>query len=109
MYHVYILRCSNNSLYIGHRARVETHNSGRGAAHTSRHRPVELIYSETLPTRLATIRRERQLKRWTREKKEALICGDLSRLRELSRRRKYPSEANDYQQQRAPVIVAGVK
>ncbi len=92
MYHVYILRCSDQSLYVGHttnvEARVRAHNMGLGATHTSNRLPVELAYSETHPTRLAAIRRERQLKGWTREKKEALIRGDLDLLRILSRRRR---------------------
>jgi tRNA/rRNA methyltransferase len=91
MYHVYILRCRDNSFYIGHtgdlNARLEAHNAGHGAAHTFKHRPVELIYFETYPSRLTAIRRERQLKKWTRKKKEALIRGDLETLRSLSRRR----------------------
>ncbi|MCP3981473.1 MAG: GIY-YIG nuclease family protein [bacterium] len=91
MYHVYILRCRDNSLYVGYtqnvEARVRAHNMGLGAAHTYKHGPVQLIYSEVHPTRLAATRRERQLKRWTRRKKEALIRGDLARLRALSKRR----------------------
>ena len=91
MFYVYILRCRNTSLYVGYtqdvEARVRAHNMGLGAAHTFKHGPVELIYSEAHPTRLAAIRRERQLKRWTRRKKEALIQGDLARLRALSKRR----------------------
>ena len=92
MYHVYILRCSDNSLYVGHTANVEArlraHNMGLGAAHTFKRRPVQLLFAEAHPTRLAAIRRERQLKGWTRGKKEALIRGDLARLRALGKRRK---------------------
>ena len=91
MHHVYILRCRDNSLYVGYtqnvEARVRAHNMGLGAAHTFKHGPVELVYSETHPTRLDACRRERQLKRWTRKKKEALIQGDLTRLKALSKRR----------------------
>ena len=91
MYHIYILRCRNTSLYVGHtqnlEARLRAHNMGLGAAHTFKHRPVKLIYSEDHPTRLAAIRRERQLKGWTRKKKEALIRGDLATLKILSKRR----------------------
>ncbi len=79
MYYIYILRCTDGSLYIGQTSRLATrlndHNSGRGAAFTFKRRPVELVYSEAHPTRLAAIRRERQLKCWTREKKEALYAG----------------------------------
>jgi putative endonuclease len=91
MFYVYILRCRNASLYVGYtqnvEARIKAHNIGRGAAHTYKHGPVQLVYSEAHPTRLTAIRRERQLKRWTRRKKEALIQGDLARLRALSKRR----------------------
>ena len=91
MHQVYILRCADKSLYIGHTtslsARLRAHNEGRGAAYTFKRRPVALVYTERLPSRLAAIRRERQLKRWTRKKKEALIRGDLATLRILSKRR----------------------
>ena len=91
MYHVYILRCAGNSLYVGqtrHIARrLYEHNAGLGAAFTFKRRPVRLAYSEPYPTRTAAVRRERQLKRWTRSKKEALIRGDLVLLRWLSKRR----------------------
>ena len=91
MFYVYILRCVDESLYVGHTRnidkRVETHNAGRGAAFTVKRRPVELVYAEPHDTKTAAIRRERQLKRWTRRKKEALIRGDLALLRSLSRRR----------------------
>jgi len=91
MYHVYILRCCNLSPYVGYtknvEARVRAHTMGLGAAHTYKHGPVELVYSEAHPTRLAAIRRERQIKRWTRRKKEARIRGDLVSLRAISKRR----------------------
>ena len=92
MFYVYILRCRNASLYVGYtqniEARVKAHNLGLGAAYTYKHGPVELVYSEAHLTRLAAIRRERQLKGWTRCKKEALIRGDLAGLKALSKRRK---------------------
>ena len=91
MHHIYILLCSDNSYYIGHttnvEARVRAHNMGLGAAHTYKRLPVKLIYTEAHPTKLTAIRRERQLKRWTRAKKEALIRGDPVCLRILSKRR----------------------
>jgi len=85
VYYVYILICSDGSYYIGHaadlEARVQAHNSGRGAAYTYKHRPVRLVYAELHPTRPSAIRRERQLKGWTRRKKQGLIRGDIPRLR----------------------------
>ena len=91
MYHVYILRCADNSLYVGYttnvEARLKAHNLGLGTTHTSKRRPVRLVYSEPHGTRTAAVHRERQLKRWTRIKKEALIRGDFTLLRQLSKRR----------------------
>ena len=55
---------------------------GRFAASLMR-RPVILAYCETHPTRDAALNRERQLKRWTRAKKEALVAGDMARLKAL--------------------------
>jgi len=64
-------------------SRVARHNAGTGAAHTAKHRPVRLVYTEEYTDRLDCLRRERQLKRWTRSKKEALIAGDKASLKKL--------------------------
>jgi predicted GIY-YIG superfamily endonuclease len=86
-YVVYILRCSDDALYIGHSgdvgARLASHRQGVGCAFTATRLPVELVYSEPHATRVDAARRERQLKGWTRAKKEALIAGDLSLLKQL--------------------------
>jgi putative endonuclease len=91
MYYVYILRCSDSSLYVGSaqnlEARLKDHNDGRGATYTFKHRPFSLVYSETFGSEAEAVTRERQLKRWTRAKKEALIAGKLEHLKQLSRRR----------------------
>jgi putative endonuclease len=90
MYFVYILRCADDSYYIGSAqdldARVKAHNGGRGAAHTFKHRPVHVVYSEALDSEVQAVTRERQLKRWSRAKKEALIAGNLNHLKHLSKR-----------------------
>jgi predicted GIY-YIG superfamily endonuclease len=84
---VYALRCSDGSLYIGETGNLEErlarHHAGSASAFTARRRPVSLTYSESHPTREVALRRERQIKRWTRAKKEALIAGDLARLKAL--------------------------
>lgn len=91
MFHVYLLRCADGTLYVGScevlAKRVAAHRRGEGAAWTAQRLPVELVYSEELPTRAAAIARERQVKRWTRAKKEALIAGESDRLRALAKRR----------------------
>ena len=87
---VYILRCSDKSLYIGVTTdlelRLREHNEGLGASYTFKRRPVEMIYSEPFESTAAARARERQLKRWTRVKKESLIAGHLKTLKGISRR-----------------------
>ena len=88
-FYVYILRCADDSYYVGHAedvyARIALHNAGRAASWTSLRRPVTLAYSEPVGAHSDAIRRERQLKGWSRAKKEALIAGYLVQLKELSR------------------------
>jgi predicted GIY-YIG superfamily endonuclease len=88
---VYVLRCSDESLYVGYTRnvdeRVKAHNDGRAAAWTACRRPVELAYCESHAEERAAIARERQIKRWTHEKKLALIRGDWSTLKGLAKRR----------------------
>jgi predicted GIY-YIG superfamily endonuclease len=85
--YVYILRCADNSLYIGETEdldnRLTKHNDGSASAFTATRRPVALVYSEVHVTPEAALTRERQLKRWTRAKKEALIAGDSALLKLL--------------------------
>ena len=86
----YIMRCSDDTLYVGHTedlgSREQMHNQGRGAVCTATRRPVQMVYAEQHPSAASAIARERQLKRWTREKKEALIRGDVIALDWLSHR-----------------------
>jgi putative endonuclease len=86
----YILRCADDTLYVGHTenlaSREQTHNDGKGAKYTAARRPVRMVYAEEHSSMVSAIARERQLKRWTRKKKDALILGDRAALRSLSRR-----------------------
>jgi len=86
---MYILRCSDGSYYVGHTedvlARVQRHLDGAGAAWTAARRPVSLVFEEQHPSEAAAIARERQIKRWSRQKKDALISGTLTALKALSR------------------------
>jgi putative endonuclease len=90
-HYVYILRCADGSLYVGSAhdvdARLKAHNEGRGAAYTFKHHPAHVVYSESFSSQSDALTRERQLKHWSRGKKEALINGDLDRLKQLSKRR----------------------
>ena len=72
-------------LYIGETddlaARVSRHNDGRGSSFTASRRPVRLVWTESHDSREHALTRERQLKGWTRAKKEALIAGDMGALK----------------------------
>ena len=86
----YILRCADDTLYVGHTedlaSRERTHNDGKGAKYTAARRPVRMIYAEEHASATSAIARERQLKRWSLEKKEALLAADRVALSALSRR-----------------------
>ena len=86
---VYILRCNDGSYYVGHTedvpTRVQRHLDGTGAVWTTARRPVTLVFEEKHPTQAAAVARERQVKRWSRHKKEALISGKVTTLKALSR------------------------
>jgi predicted GIY-YIG superfamily endonuclease len=87
MHFVYILRCADGSLYIGETedrdARIALHNEGRACSYTAERRPVAMVYCEEHLNRAAARQREKQIKRWTRRKKEALVAGDLELLKRL--------------------------
>ena len=87
MHFVYILRCADNSLYIGETDnvddRVSRHQEGRACSYTAKRLPVSLVYVEEVSSHLEGRRREHQLKGWTRRKKEALVAGDLAALKRL--------------------------
>jgi predicted GIY-YIG superfamily endonuclease len=74
---VYIVRCSDGTLYTGWavdvEARVAAHNAGRGSRYCKQRRPVRLVYREELPTRSEAQRREIAIKRMRRRTKLKLI------------------------------------
>lgn len=74
---IYIVECADGSLYTGWaknvQARVKTHNAGRGARYTRSRRPVRLRYWERHADQATAMRRETQLKRWSRARKLSLI------------------------------------
>jgi putative endonuclease len=70
LWHLYVLECSDGTLYIGIAKDVEKrlacHESGRGARYTRTRRPVRLVYSEPAGDHASALRRERRVKRWSR-------------------------------------------
>lgn len=82
---VYILECSDKTLYCGWtndlEKRLHEHNEGKnGAKYTRGRRPVKLVYQEPCLTRSDALKREREIKGLTRLKKLRLIQGSLTDL-----------------------------
>jgi predicted GIY-YIG superfamily endonuclease len=86
---LYMLRCADGSYYVGHtddlEKRVAEHQAAAIPGHTCARRPVSLVYAAEMVTRDEAIQRERQLKGWSRAKKEALVRGDWERVHTLAR------------------------
>ena len=78
MWHVYILKCQDGTLYTGIttdlKRRLEEHNSrALGAKYTSSRRPVEIVYSKRFKNRSLASREEARIKKLTKPEKLALI------------------------------------
>ena len=91
---VYILRCADNSFYVGNATgedltkRIAEHQMGAyPGSYTFTRRPVELVWSEYFDRVTDANSAERQIKGWSRAKKEALISGDWASLKQLAKRR----------------------
>jgi putative endonuclease len=90
----YILRCADGSYYTGTsrsddlETRVNQHNQGTFGGYTAKRRPVTLVYSAQFGSIVDAIAYERQVKGWSRAKKEALIRGDFDALQNLSKSRR---------------------
>ena len=90
LYYVYILKCSDSSYYTGFTnnvdLRVMQHNEGlTHSAYTYSRRPVELVWVEMFTDPNQAIAMEKQIKGWSRRKKEALIAQDWDKLVEFSK------------------------
>jgi putative endonuclease len=90
--HVYMVRCADDSYYIGSATgddiapRIDQHNAGTLKGYTFTRRPVVLVWSEYFDRVTDGIAAERQLKGWSRAKKEALIRSDWTTISQLSKR-----------------------
>ena len=73
----YIVECADGTYYTGWaidpERRVAVHNRGRGARYTRMRLPVKLVYVEPQPDVPAALKRERAIKKMTREGKRKLI------------------------------------
>src|SRR5690348_13986202 len=90
---VYMLRCSDRSYYVGCATgddltkRIAEHQTGAYPGYTLIRRPVTPVWSEHFERITDAITVERQIKGWSRPKKEALVRGDWISIQSLSRRR----------------------
>ena len=84
----YILRCTDDSFYTGHtddfEGRIAAHQEGLIEGYTKSRRPLRLEWSQEFETRYEALSAERQIKGWSRAKKQALIDGNWDLLRLLS-------------------------
>ena len=86
---VYILLCNDDSYYTGVTndidRRLHEHNHSDNDSYTSKRRPLTLVYSQEFNDIRQAIALEKQIKGWTRKKKQALINEDWEKLKLLSR------------------------
>ena len=90
---VYILRCADDSYYTGHTTnlekRIAEHQGGEGGEWTRHRLPVELVFSQEMPDIDHAFLAERQIKGWSRAKKEALIAENWDMLRWLAKKPRF--------------------
>ncbi len=100
-YYVYILLCSDNSYYTGItnnlESRILQHNSAYDRkCYTAKRLPVQLVYSQQLHEVMQAISLEKQIKGWSRKKKEALINSDWEQLKQHSKNyTQFPKEGDE--------------
>lgn len=79
IWYTYILRCADQSLYVGIttdlEARLAKHNAGKGGAYTRSHRPVWMIWHERAVSESSARKREAEIKGWSKAKKELFLKG----------------------------------
>ncbi|MBZ9626476.1 GIY-YIG nuclease family protein [Psychroflexus sp. CAK57W] len=92
MYCVYILLCSDKTFYTGITSnldkRINEHQSGKHfGSYTFNRRPVELVYYAEFSEVERAISTEKQIKKWSRAKKQALIDGHYEKLPNLAKKK----------------------
>ncbi len=102
----YILKCIDDSYYVGHTEdlenRIAEHQSGAIKGYTFSRRPVELMWSEYFVERAEALAVEAKIKGWSRAKKEALIAQDRERVSQLARRRSNVPRPSTFRPQATP-------
>ncbi len=79
MHYVYILECKDKTLYTGWTTdldkRIKNHNDGQGAKYTKARRPVTLVYYETYEDKSNALKREYEIKQYSRQDKLKMISA----------------------------------
>ena len=88
----YMVRCADGRYYVGTARgdldhRIAAHNAGSLGGYTASRRPVELVWNQEFEDPRDAIAAERQIKGWSRAKKEALIRGDFRMISALAKRK----------------------
>ncbi|MFW5953425.1 MAG: GIY-YIG nuclease family protein [Candidatus Natronoplasma sp.] len=77
MWYLYILRLSDGSLYTGItkdiERRIKQHEEGKGSKYVRSRLPCNLVYIEEMENRSEALRREAEIKKWSKKKKEELV------------------------------------
>ena len=88
MFWVYILHCADGSYYTGHtddlERRMAQYQAGECSGYTASRLPVKCLWSQETVTREEALAAERQIKGWSRKKKEAMMCGDWAEVSRLA-------------------------
>ena len=92
IYYVYILKCSDETYYTGITSnlikRIIEHNSGKHIdSYTYNRRPIKLMYYAEFTNVDLAISTEKQIKKWSRVKKEALIKNEFEKLPNLAKKK----------------------
>ncbi len=87
---MYILKCADSSFYTGSTTNLEwrlyQHEIGKGSEYTRKRLPIELVYYEKFERIDEAYAREKQIQKWSRGKKEALIKGKFGTLKKLAKK-----------------------
>ena len=89
-FYVYILKCNDDSYYVGHtdniEKRISDHSVNQYDCYTSKRLPIEAVFVQSFATRDEAFNAERQIKKWNRQKKEALIEENFTKLSLLAKK-----------------------
>jgi tRNA/rRNA methyltransferase len=90
-FYVYMLKCGDDSYYIGHtdclEMRMAEHYMGKISGYTKSRLPVKLVFFQEFGSRYEALAAERQIKGWSRKKKEALINQEWDKIIIASRKK----------------------